>query len=98
MMDLRFSLNSAGRYYHSRTPKHTDPAQAAASAASAQPRLQSSPGSGEEDAAGPSGLSSLPQSPADLPSFMGGVHVFFYNLPASERKKLARYLITYPFS
>lgn len=35
--------------------------------------------------------------PAELPSFMRGVRVFFYNLPASERKRLARYLITYPF-
>uniref|UniRef100_A0A665SU11 Chromodomain helicase DNA binding protein 1-like n=1 Tax=Echeneis naucrates TaxID=173247 RepID=A0A665SU11_ECHNA len=32
-----------------------------------------------------------------LPSFMTGVHVFFYNLPALERKNLARYLIAYPF-
>lgn len=96
----RFALNSAGRYYHSRTPKPTDPAQAstsAASAPSAQPRLQSSPSFSEETAAGSSGLSSVPRSPVDLPSFMRGVHVFFYNLPASERKSLARYLITYPF-
>ncbi|KAF3834630.1 hypothetical protein F7725_027188 [Dissostichus mawsoni] len=33
--------------------------------------------------------------PAALPDFMKGVRVFFYNLPASERKRLARYLITY---
>lgn len=26
---------------------------------------------------------------------MNGVRVFFYNLPATERKRLARYLITY---
>ncbi|KAJ8252744.1 hypothetical protein GJAV_G00205090 [Gymnothorax javanicus] len=32
-----------------------------------------------------------------LASFMSGVHVFFYNMAASDRKKLARYLITYPF-
>uniref|UniRef100_I3J550 Chromodomain helicase DNA binding protein 1-like n=1 Tax=Oreochromis niloticus TaxID=8128 RepID=I3J550_ORENI len=44
-----------------------------------------------------SGPSATLQSPADLPSFMNGVRVFFYNLPASERKRLARYLITYPF-
>ncbi|KAK1896994.1 Chromodomain-helicase-DNA-binding protein 1-like, partial [Dissostichus eleginoides] len=30
--------------------------------------------------------------PAALPDFMKGVRVFFYNLPASERKRLARYL------
>uniref|UniRef100_A0A8C9WMU2 Chromodomain helicase DNA binding protein 1-like n=1 Tax=Scleropages formosus TaxID=113540 RepID=A0A8C9WMU2_SCLFO len=31
-----------------------------------------------------------------MPDFMGGVHVFFYNIAASDRKSLARYLITYP--
>lgn len=95
-----FVLNSPGRYYHSRTPKHTDPAQATTSTASAlspQLCLQSSPGFSEETAGDTSGLSSLAHGPADLPSFMRGVHVFFYNLPASERKRLARYLITYPF-
>lgn len=96
----RFSLHSDGRYYHSRTPKHTDPAQATTSAAaaapSAQPRLQCSLSFSEETAAGTSGLSSVPRGPA-LPSFMRGVHVFFYNLPASERKRLARYLLTYPW-
>uniref|UniRef100_A0A8C5DXW6 Chromodomain helicase DNA binding protein 1-like n=1 Tax=Gouania willdenowi TaxID=441366 RepID=A0A8C5DXW6_GOUWI len=50
----------------------------------------------EEDTAGPSG-SARSQGSTELPSFMKGVHVFFYNLPASERKTLARYLITYPF-
>ncbi|XP_018605381.1 chromodomain-helicase-DNA-binding protein 1-like isoform X2 [Scleropages formosus] len=30
-----------------------------------------------------------------MPDFMGGVHVFFYNIAASDRKSLARYLITY---
>lgn len=30
-----------------------------------------------------------------LPDFMAGVHVFFYNLVLSERKNLARYLVTY---
>uniref|UniRef100_A0AAZ3SCN2 Chromodomain helicase DNA binding protein 1-like n=1 Tax=Oncorhynchus tshawytscha TaxID=74940 RepID=A0AAZ3SCN2_ONCTS len=35
-----------------------------------------------------------PSGPA-LPDFMRGVHVFFYNLTASDRKRLARYLITY---
>lgn len=96
----RLSLHSGGRYYHSRTPKHTDPAQATTSAAapapSAQPRLQSSPSFSQETAAATPGPPSLPQGPT-LPSFMRGVHVFFYNLPASERKRLARYLITYPF-
>ncbi|XP_024135189.1 chromodomain-helicase-DNA-binding protein 1-like [Oryzias melastigma] len=35
------------------------------------------------------------KSGTELPGFMHGVCVFFYNIPASERKSLARYLITY---
>ncbi|KAK0146169.1 Chromodomain-helicase-DNA-binding protein 1-like [Merluccius polli] len=35
---------------------------------------------------------------ATLPDFMKGVFVFFYNLPATEKKRLARHLITYPHS
>lgn len=80
-----FAFNSAGRYYHSRTPRHTAPAEASTSAAAAAA------------AAGTPGPPSDPRGPAQLPSFMRGVHVFFYNLPASERKSLARYLLTYPF-
>uniref|UniRef100_A0A3B3D6C5 Chromodomain helicase DNA binding protein 1-like n=1 Tax=Oryzias melastigma TaxID=30732 RepID=A0A3B3D6C5_ORYME len=38
------------------------------------------------------------KSGTELPGFMHGVCVFFYNIPASERKSLARYLITYPFT
>lgn len=33
-----------------------------------------------------------------LADFMKGVSVFFYNIGATERKKLARYLITYPLN
>ncbi|XP_051561906.1 chromodomain-helicase-DNA-binding protein 1-like [Myxocyprinus asiaticus] len=35
------------------------------------------------------------QSASGLADFMKGVHVFFYNLAATEKKKLTRYLITY---
>ncbi|KAI1899825.1 hypothetical protein AGOR_G00065750 [Albula goreensis] len=35
-------------------------------------------------------------SSTGLADFMSGVHIFFYNIAASERKRLARYLITYP--
>uniref|UniRef100_A0A3P9A7U7 Chromodomain helicase DNA binding protein 1-like n=1 Tax=Esox lucius TaxID=8010 RepID=A0A3P9A7U7_ESOLU len=41
-----------------------------------------------------SSRSHSPRGPP-LPDFMKGVHVFFYNLAASDRKKLARYLIMY---
>ncbi|XP_051987148.1 chromodomain-helicase-DNA-binding protein 1-like [Xyrauchen texanus] len=35
------------------------------------------------------------QSASGLANFMKGVHVFFYNMAAGEKKKLTRYLITY---
>ncbi|KAM8875573.1 chromodomain-helicase-DNA-binding protein 1-like isoform 2-T2 [Spinachia spinachia] len=38
---------------------------------------------------------SPPGPSAPLPDFMTGVRVFFYNLPASERRTLARHLVTY---
>ncbi|XP_076004763.1 chromodomain-helicase-DNA-binding protein 1-like [Genypterus blacodes] len=50
---------------------------------------------GPEGPESPGGRPGPSAPPADLPSFMKGVCVFFYNLPASERKWLARYLITY---
>uniref|UniRef100_A0A8C1QXQ4 Chromodomain helicase DNA binding protein 1-like n=1 Tax=Cyprinus carpio TaxID=7962 RepID=A0A8C1QXQ4_CYPCA len=38
------------------------------------------------------------QGAPGLADFMRGVHVYFYNMAATEKKKLARYLITYPFT
>ncbi|XP_064865450.1 chromodomain-helicase-DNA-binding protein 1-like isoform X2 [Oncorhynchus nerka] len=51
-------------------------------------------GSEERETANQSSRTPSPSGPA-LPDFMRGVHVFFYNLTASDRKRLARYLITY---
>ncbi|XP_029564235.1 chromodomain-helicase-DNA-binding protein 1-like [Salmo trutta] len=51
-------------------------------------------GSEEGETANQSSRTPSPAGPA-LPDFMRGVHVFFYNLTASDRKRLARYLITY---
>ncbi|XP_045543188.1 chromodomain-helicase-DNA-binding protein 1-like isoform X1 [Salmo salar] len=51
-------------------------------------------GSEEGETANQSSRTPSPADPA-LPDFMRGVHVFFYNLTASDRKRLARYLITY---
>ncbi|XP_040896882.1 chromodomain-helicase-DNA-binding protein 1-like [Toxotes jaculatrix] len=86
-------------YYHSRAAKNTATPQASTSATSALPSppetqvLHSDDGT-QAETAGPSAPVQT-RGPADLPSFMTGVRVFFYNLPASERKRLARYLITY---
>lgn len=90
-------------YYHSRAAKKTVPPQASTSATSAS---TSSPEpqphnpdrlSEDETETETSGPSTSLQScgPAELPEFMRGVRVFFYNLSATERKRLARYLITY---
>ncbi|KAJ8409865.1 hypothetical protein AAFF_G00209060 [Aldrovandia affinis] len=53
-------------------------------------------GAGARTSSGGGGMSAG-ASAATLANFMSGVHVFFYNIAASERKRLARYLITYPF-
>ncbi|XP_044054658.1 chromodomain-helicase-DNA-binding protein 1-like isoform X2 [Siniperca chuatsi] len=89
-------------YYHSRTAKNTAPPQTSTpatlmSTSSPEPQLHNSDRLTEEmDAETPSPSAPLQSpGPAELPSFMRGVCVFFYNLPASERKRLGRYLITY---
>ncbi|XP_045906175.1 chromodomain-helicase-DNA-binding protein 1-like [Micropterus dolomieu] len=89
-------------YYHSRTAKNTASPQASTSTtlmstSSPEPQLRNSNRLTDETEAESLSLSAPHQSPgpAELPSFMRGVRVFFYNLPASERKRLARYLITY---
>lgn len=97
-----FSLDdSIDRYYHGRTAKNTALPQttiSAASTSSPRPQLHNSDRLTDETEAETPGPSAPLQSPgpAGLPSFMRGVRVFFYNLLASERKRLARYLITYP--
>ncbi|XP_063747635.1 chromodomain-helicase-DNA-binding protein 1-like isoform X2 [Eleginops maclovinus] len=68
-------------YYHSR-------AKSSASSAPSSSSPDSTRFSDDAETSAPSG-------PTALPDFMRGVRVFFYNLPASERKRLARYLITY---
>ncbi|XP_070688017.1 chromodomain-helicase-DNA-binding protein 1-like [Pempheris klunzingeri] len=89
-------------YYHSKTAKSTAPPQASTSAASTSqpsPEAQAQNADRLTDKAAAPSPDPLPPlrgpCPPELPSFMSGVRVFFYNLPASERKLLARYLITY---
>ncbi|XP_072540472.1 chromodomain-helicase-DNA-binding protein 1-like [Salminus brasiliensis] len=54
-------------------------------------------GSGEEPVEFPEGSNPSPQGEGapGLADFMRGVHVFFYNMGASEKKTLTRYLVTY---
>ncbi|KAB5583814.1 hypothetical protein PHYPO_G00099960 [Pangasianodon hypophthalmus] len=60
----------------------------------------SPPGPSEEQAESPEGSSTSQQGgeASGLADFMRGVRVFFYNVGATERKKLARYLVTYPLN
>lgn len=60
----------------------------------------SPPDASEERAASPWRPSGSPSGEQEAPGFadfMRGVRVFFYNMGATERKKLTRYLIAYPF-
>ncbi|XP_008279509.1 chromodomain-helicase-DNA-binding protein 1-like isoform X2 [Stegastes partitus] len=83
-------------YYHSRTVKKTAAPQTSTSATStSSPEAHLQNKLTDETEAESPGPSTSTQSPAQLPSFMKGVCVFFYNLAASERKRLARYLVTY---
>uniref|UniRef100_A0A8C4GPP0 Chromodomain-helicase-DNA-binding protein 1-like n=1 Tax=Dicentrarchus labrax TaxID=13489 RepID=A0A8C4GPP0_DICLA len=88
-------------YYHSRAAKNTNQASTSATTTSSPPpQFHNSSRSTDEteaDTPGPPAPLRSP-GPAELPCFMRGVRVFFYNLSASERKRLARYLITYPSS
>ncbi|KAF7652709.1 hypothetical protein LDENG_00093500 [Lucifuga dentata] len=90
-------------YYHSRGAKNAATATPQTSTSETSTSASSSKNShGLSDQAEMEtpGSSARPHThtKTDLPSFMEGVRVFFYNLPASERKRLARHLITYPFS
>ncbi|KAM4547924.1 chromodomain-helicase-DNA-binding protein 1-like isoform 2-T2 [Odontesthes bonariensis] len=86
-------------YYHKRAIKNTATSQTSTSATSTtspEPALFTSEETEEIEAGIPSPSAPF-QNPGstELPGFMKGVHVFFYNILATERKNLARYLITY---
>ncbi|XP_031697567.1 chromodomain-helicase-DNA-binding protein 1-like, partial [Anarrhichthys ocellatus] len=85
-------------YYHNRAAKNNSAAPQT-STSSSEPQVHRSDGptddEAEAEAPGPSAPLRSLRGPTELPDFMRGVRVFFYNLAASERKRLARYLITY---
>uniref|UniRef100_A0AAR2L5H9 Chromodomain-helicase-DNA-binding protein 1-like n=1 Tax=Pygocentrus nattereri TaxID=42514 RepID=A0AAR2L5H9_PYGNA len=94
-------------YYYKRTASHstikassTSTAGSSTSCSASVPPALSSPhsscsrspsGSGDECREGPS-TSAQGEEPFGLSDFMRGVRVFFYNMGATEKKKLARYL------
>ncbi|XP_059923676.1 chromodomain-helicase-DNA-binding protein 1-like [Gadus macrocephalus] len=85
-------------YYHKRTPKKTAaapalPPQPSASTSAPPPPAEPAPVSPGGSDTGASGAGT--RRSAVLPDFMKGAFVFFYNLPATEKKRLARHLVTY---
>ncbi|CAL8309517.1 unnamed protein product [Lota lota] len=106
MLDL-----AADSYYHKRTTKKTataPPLPPQPSISTSIPPPPACPGNPAPVSPGgsdrPARVSNTQapggetRSSAVLPDFMKGVFVFFYNLPATEKKRLARHLITYPHS
>ncbi|KAL3047948.1 hypothetical protein OYC64_021996 [Pagothenia borchgrevinki] len=103
---IRKHLSSRGIhtfiYYHSRA-KSSAPSSSSPDSArvtdDAETSAPSTPSTSSSDPQQPDSTrvteDAESSGPAALPDFMKGVRVFFYNLPASERKMLARYLITY---
>ncbi|KAI4788841.1 hypothetical protein KUCAC02_035599 [Chaenocephalus aceratus] len=103
---IRKHLSSRGVhtsiYYHSRAKSSAPSSSSPDSTRATETSAPSTPSTSSSDPQQPDPTrvpedaeSSAPCGPAALPDFMKGVRVFFYNLPASERKRLARYLITY---
>ncbi|KAL1272704.1 hypothetical protein QQF64_028566 [Cirrhinus molitorella] len=71
----------------------------AASSPSGSPHSSSPLGNTEDLSKSPNlcSTSHEGQGAPGLADFMRGVHVYFYNMAATEKKKLGRYLIAYPF-
>uniref|UniRef100_A0A8C7YL64 Chromodomain helicase DNA binding protein 1-like n=1 Tax=Oryzias sinensis TaxID=183150 RepID=A0A8C7YL64_9TELE len=84
-------------YYKKVDRKIMAPQTAAAGASTVDPKQASTSSDGGSDVS-VAESKAQPKSGTELPGFMHGVRVFFYNIPASERKSMARYLITYPFT
>ncbi|XP_077573754.1 chromodomain-helicase-DNA-binding protein 1-like [Stigmatopora nigra] len=93
-------------YYHHRGTKNkvaNTPAECEGAGPSASGPADDQEGAGlstsspadNREGEGPSTCGGPPWGSGELPSFMRGVHVFFYNLAGTDRKKLSRYLITY---
>uniref|UniRef100_A0A3P9GZM1 Chromodomain helicase DNA binding protein 1-like n=1 Tax=Oryzias latipes TaxID=8090 RepID=A0A3P9GZM1_ORYLA len=85
-------------YYYKKVDRKTmAPQTAAAGASTVDPKQASTSSDGGSDVSVAESKAQL-KSGTELPGFMHGVRVFFYNIPASERRSMARYLITYPFT
>ncbi|XP_004067863.1 chromodomain-helicase-DNA-binding protein 1-like isoform X1 [Oryzias latipes] len=85
-------------YYYKKVDRKTmapqTAAAAAAGASTVDPKQASTSSDGGSDV-GVAESKAQVKGGTELPGFMHGVRVFFYNIPASERKSMARYLITY---
>ncbi|ROL44491.1 Chromodomain-helicase-DNA-binding protein 1-like [Anabarilius grahami] len=86
--------------YSSTTCTATPSTSDSAASAAGSPHSSSPLGNNKDLTKSPEISTTSPESQGTpgLADFMRGVHVYFYNMAATEKKKLTRYLITYPFT
>lgn len=105
ILDLFFS------YYYRRGTSHSStvyssttctatPSTSDSAASAGSPHSSSPLGNNKDLTKSPEISTTSPESQGTpgLADFMRGVHVYFYNMAATEKKQLTRYLITYPFT
>lgn len=106
ILDLFFSYyyrrgtSHSSTVYSSTTCTATPSTSDSAASAAGSPHSYSPLGNNKDLTKSPEISTTSPESQGTpgLADFMRGVHVYFYNMAATEKKKLARYLITYPFT
>ncbi|KAK7144873.1 hypothetical protein R3I94_011076 [Phoxinus phoxinus] len=97
---------STSIYYYRRAASHSSKASSTTCTATPSTSDPAASAAGSPHSSSPLGnnktkISTMSHESQDTPGladFMRGVHVYFYNLAATEKKKLTRYLITYPFT
>ncbi|XP_067228903.1 chromodomain-helicase-DNA-binding protein 1-like [Chanodichthys erythropterus] len=93
----RRGTSHSSTVYSSTTCTATPSTSDSAASAAGSPHSSSPPGNNKDLTKSPEISTTLPESQGTpgLADFMRGVHVYFYNMAATEKKKLTRYLITY---
>ncbi|XP_051753151.1 chromodomain-helicase-DNA-binding protein 1-like [Ctenopharyngodon idella] len=93
----RRGTSHSSTVYSSTTCTATPSTSDSAASAAGSPHSYSPLGNNKDLTKSPEISTTSPESQGTpgLADFMRGVHVYFYNMAATEKKKLARYLITY---
>ncbi|CAM4625932.1 unnamed protein product [Leuciscus chuanchicus] len=94
---------STSIYYYKRAASHTSTVSSTTCTATPSTSDPAASAAGSPHSSRPLGnnktkISTMSHESQDTPGladFMRGVHVYFYNMAATEKKKLTRYLITY---